>query len=84
MSLKNQSVYFFRKMNTHESEYWNSPVLTAWLVVNGQSLKNSAKVLNISSQMLIFDLGIVSDLFSRYFRRGGAIKCKKRLKLCRG
>lgn len=29
-------------------------------------IRNTAKVLNISSQVVIFDLGVVSDLFSRY------------------
>lgn len=77
-------MYFFKKTNTHESECPDGPVPAVWLVMYGQALRNSAKVLSISSQMLIFDLGIVSDLFSRYFRRDGAIKCKEWLKLCCG
>lgn len=40
-------------------------------------VRNTDKVLNISSQILIFDLGIVSDLFSRHLRRDGATRCRQ-------
>jgi len=45
-------------------------------------IRNTAKALNVSSQALIFDLGIVSDLFGRYLRKDGAVRCRQQLKLC--
>ena len=64
------------------SEQLHDTVSSLQLVTYGQSLGTQAQILNVLSEALIFDLGIVLDLFSRYLRKGGVVGWRQQLKLC--